>query len=292
MGSYANDILVSAEWVTDRLTAFGRDDPEYVLVEVDADTSIYDEGHVPGAITFDWQEELQDPTTFDVRSKSDFEEIVGNAGITADSMVILYGDMMNWFAAYAYWLFSYYGHNDLRILNGGRDYWQSQNGPMTTDRPTFTARSYEAAEPDLSIRLDQREVADALDTTTKIVDVRTLQEYRGEILAPPGWNEGVQRGGHIPGAINIPWSRTVRDDGRFKPADELRTLFEQEGVLETDSIVYCRIGERSALVWVVLHELLGYENVAHYYGSWVEWGNTVGAPIEQGASTDFDVTDG
>lgn len=282
MESYANEILVSADWVHDQLVAFERDDPEYMLVEVDADTDIYEDGHIPGAITFDWREELQDPTTFDVRSKSDFERIVGDAGITADSTVVLYGDMMNWFAAYAYWLFSYYGHADLRILNGGRDYWQQCEMPMTTDHPVFTARNYEATDPDLSIRMDQKEVYDTLDTETRIVDVRTPQEYRGEILAPPGWNEGVQRGGHIPGAINIPWSRTVLDDGRFKSADDLRTMFEQEGLIGTDTIVYCRIGERSALVWVVLHELLGQRDIAHYYGSWVEWGNTVGAPIKQG----------
>ncbi|WP_331236652.1 sulfurtransferase [Natronorarus salvus] len=282
MTAYASDVLVSADWVRSRLSAFRDDDPSYRLVEVDVDPRVYEDGHVPGAVTFDWKRELQDSLRFDVASRGAFERMVGDAGIATDSTVVLYGDVMNWFAAYAYWLFSYYGHTELYLLDGGRDYWVEQEGPLTDETPSFTRREYETDPPDASIRIDRPELEGALDTGTRIVDVRSPQEFRGEILAPPGWNEGVQRGGHVPGAVNVPWSRTVRPDGRFRPAEELEALFEDEGVRDEETVVYCRIGERSALVWVALHELLGYDDVRHYYGSWVEWGNTVGAPIERG----------
>ncbi|EFW90428.1 thiosulfate sulfurtransferase [Haladaptatus paucihalophilus DX253] len=283
MTSDTTDALVSVGWVVDRLDEFQRDDPSFRLLEVDIDPSNYDEAHVPGATKVDWRTELQDSTTFDVPTKGDFEALLGGHGITEDSTVVLYGDMMNWFAAYAYWLLTYYGHSDVRLLNGGRDSWLGRDAPVTDEVPEFTARSYSAAEPNADVRADQPDVLDAIPRETSLIDVRTPEEYRGEILAPPGWNEGVQRGGHIPGAVNIPWSQVVDGEGRFKSEDELRAIYEAAGIDETTEIItYCRIGERSALTWFVLHELLDFEDVRNYYGSWVEWGNTVGAPIEKG----------
>lgn len=283
MTNETTDALVSVGWVVDRLDEFRRDDPSFRLLEVDIDPSNYDEGHVPGATKVDWKTELQDSTTFDVPTKGDFEALLGGHGVTEKSTVVLYGDMMNWFAAYAYWLLTYYGHDDVRLLNGGRESWLGRDVPMTDDVPQFTEQSYDAADPDASIRADQPDVLDAIPRDASLIDVRTPEEYRGEILAPPGWNEGVQRGGHIPGAVNIPWSQVVDDEGRFRPKEDLRTIYEDGGIDGTEEVItYCRIGERSALTWFVLHELLGYDAVRNYYGSWVEWGNTVGAPIEKG----------
>lgn len=283
MTDYANDTLVSADWVAERLDVFQRDDPSLRLLEVDINPSNYNQGHVPGATKIDWKRDLQDSTTFDVPTKTDFETLFGGVGITEKSTVVVYGDMMNWFAAYAYWLLSYYNHADVRLLDGGRDFWVEHDQPLTTDVTQFTARSYATDSSDKTIRADKEEIEDAMIRGIPLVDVRTPEEYRGEILAPPGWNEGVQRGGHIPGAMNIPWSQVVNGDGCFKPATDLRELYDAVGIDgENEIITYCRIGERSALTWFVLHELLGYENVRNYYGSWVEWGNTVGAPIEKG----------
>ncbi len=283
MTNDTTDALVSVGWVVDRLDGFQRDDLSFRLLEVDIDPSNYEEGHIPGALKVDWRTQLQDSTTFDVPAADAFEELLGDFGITEDSTVVLYGDMMNWFAAHAYWLLTYYGHADVRLLNGGRDHWVRHDVPLTDELPQFTPRSYHVTEPNRSIRADQPDVMDAIERESSLVDVRTPEEYRGEILAPPGWNEGVQRGGHIPGAVNVPWSQVVDDEGRFKPEDELREIYEGAGIESPDEIItYCRIGERSALTWFVLHELLGYEAVRNYYGSWVEWGNTVGAPIEKG----------
>lgn len=276
------DVLVTADWVTERLDVFQRDDPALRLLEVDIDPSNYDEGHLPGATRIDWKTDLQDSTTFDVPKKADFETLLGKAGLTADSTVVLYGDMMNWFAAYAYWLLTYYGHDDVRFLDGGRDYWVDHNYPLTTNVPSFVPRSYTASPANEDVRADRPDVEAAMRREVPLVDVRTPEEYRGEILAPPGWNEGVQRGGHIPGAVNIPWSQVVDEHGCFKPVDELQELYAKAGIDSEEVIVYCRIGERSSLTWFVLHELLGYDDVRNYYGSWVEWGNTVGAPIERG----------
>lgn len=280
--------VVSADWVHSRLAEFSNDDPSLRLVEVDLDPTVYEDGHIPGAIGFDWQTQLRDPTTFDIPQKDGFEKLLGDAGLTADSTVVLYGDVMNWFAAYAYWLFTHYGHDDVRLLDGGRDYWIENGYPSTVTEPEFTPQTYDSDSPRESIRVDQTDVFDAIDSnSTAILDVRMPAEYRGDILAPPGWNEGVQRGGHIPGAINIPWSTAVLTDGRFKPIEELEVEYFQSEIDSEDRIiVYCRIGERSAHTWFVLHELLGYESVQHYYGSWVEWGNTVGAPIEQATTSD------
>ena len=291
MAEYDTEVLVSADWLKERLDEVKRDDPSLRVIEVDIDPSNYEDSHVPGASSFDWKRDLQDTVTFDVPTIEAFETLLGEAGVTPESTIVLYGDMMNWFAAHAYWLFTYYSHADVRLLDGGRDYWMTEKYPTTDEVPEFTARSYSvASEPDTTIRADREDVEDAMERGIPMIDVRTPEEYRGEIIAPPGWNEGVQRGGHIPGAVNIPWSKVVEADGRFKSPADLHELFTGEGIEqsggETDVITYCRIGERSALMWTVLHELLGYERVRNYYGSWVEWGNTVGAPIEGGQRAD------
>ncbi|RJT00758.1 sulfurtransferase [Halococcus sp. IIIV-5B] len=283
MSDSTTGALVSAEWVAERLDAFGRDDPSLRLLEVDIEPENYDAGHVPGATKLDWKRDLQDATTFDVPTRTAFERLLGDVGITADSTVVVYGDMMNWFAAYAYWLLTYYGHDDVRLLDGGRDVWTAHDRPTTTETPRFTSRSYAVDSLDGTVRADRPDVEDAMRRGVPLVDVRTPEEYRGEILAPPGWNEGVQRGGHIPGAVNVPWSQVVDDEGRFKPREELAAIYREAGLdPETEVITYCRIGERSALTWFVLSELLGYADVRNYYGSWVEWGNSVGASIEKG----------
>lgn len=282
MATYANDILVSPDWVENRLDEIQREDPALRLFEVSVDTDVYTDGHIPGAVNLDWNAELQDPETFDVPTQDDFESLLGSYGVTPDTTVVLYGDMMNWFAAYAYWLLKYYGHDDIRLIDGGRNYWTSQSLPLSTQSQSVSERPYTVTAVNDSIRVNREYVREALDREASIVDVRSPEEFRGEVLAPPGWNEGVQRGGHIPGAVNIPWSQAVASDGRFKSPAELEDVYEPITETGAETIVYCRIGERSALAWVVLHELLGVERVRHYYGSWVEWGNTVGAPIERG----------
>ncbi|MFC7132447.1 MULTISPECIES: sulfurtransferase [Salinibaculum] len=277
------DALVSPEWVDERLEAFGRDDPEYRLVEVDAYPETYRDAHVPGAVTLEWQEHLRDATVFDVPSESRFERLLGTRGITDETTVVFYGDTQNWFAAYAYWLLRYYGHRDVRLLDGGRDIWLASGRETTDVVPSYAERSYRIGGVEDSIRIDREGVRAAMEGDEHLVDVRAPAEFRGEILSPPGWNESVQRGGHIPGAINVPWSRVVQPTGRFKPAAEMRAVFAEAGLdTDDDIVVYCRIGERSALTWVALHELLDFDAVRHYYGSWVEWGNTVGAPVANG----------
>lgn len=282
MAAYANDILVSSEWVSNRLDDIRDDDPALQLFEVSVDTEVYADGHIPGAVNLDWNAELQDPETFDVPTKAEFESLLESYGVTPETTVLLYGDMMNWFAAYAYWLLKYYGHDDVRLVDGGRDYWTNKSRQVSTEQPCVSERTYTVTGVNDEIRVDREVVQDAIDSGVSIVDVRSPEEYRGEVLAPPGWNEGVQRGGHIPGAINIPWSRAVSADGRFKSPSELQDVYEPVTDSDEEAIVYCRIGERSALAWVALHELLGLDQVQHYYGSWVEWGNTVGAPIQRG----------
>jgi thiosulfate/3-mercaptopyruvate sulfurtransferase len=278
--------LVAADWVADNLDRFRSDDPAYRLVEVNIERAQYETAHIPGAVGFDWRADLQDTATFDVVAAPDLEQLLGTHGITPETTVVLYGDFYNWFAAHAYWLLRYYGHDSLRLLDGGRKYWLDEAYPTTTDTPAFETTDYSAATPDQSIRADREHVEQAIEAGTPIVDVRAPPEYRGEIVAPPGWNEGVQRGGHVPGAENRPWSRAVRADGRLKPRDALEALYgDLRGADET--VIYCRIGERSAFTWFVLSELLGFEGVRHYYGSWVEWGNTVGLPVERPAETDL-----
>ncbi|MFB6091478.1 MAG: sulfurtransferase [Haloquadratum sp.] len=280
---YAKDVLVSADWVEARLDEFQSDDPAYRLVEVDVDTEAYDESHAPGAIGFNWETQLQDQTTRDILDKGEFEDLLGSHGIAEDSTVVLYGDNSNWFAAYTYWQFKYYGHDDVRLLNGGRDYWIDNDYPVTDEVPEFSAVEYTAEGPFESIRAYRDDVEHAVDEGLPLVDVRSPEEFRGDILAPPGLQETAQRGGHIPGAKNISWAATVDDDGTFKSADELRELYADEDIDGSETTVaYCRIGERSSIAWFALSELLGYDDVVNYDGSWTEWGNLVGAPIETG----------
>jgi thiosulfate/3-mercaptopyruvate sulfurtransferase len=282
-GDYAKDVLVSADWVEEHIKEFGGDDPDYRLVEVDVDTEAYDESHAPGAIGLNWETDLQDQTRRDVLTKEAFAEVMGEHGIADDSTVVLYGDNSNWFAAYTYWQFKYYGHRDVRLMNGGRDYWLENDYPTTTDVPDFPTQDYEARGPFEGIRAYRGQVETAMERGVPLVDVRSPEEFSGEILAPPGLQETAQRGGHIPGAENISWAATVNDDGTFKSAEELRELYEGQGVTDDQEVVaYCRIGERSSVAWFALHELLGYENVVNYDGSWTEWGNLVNAPIETG----------
>ena len=281
--AYANDVLVTADWVEERLDEFGSDDPGHRLVEVDVDTEAYDEGHAPGAIGFNWESQLQSQTVRDVLSKSEFEALLGSHGVTEDSTVVLYGDNSNWFAAYAYWQFKYYGHDDVRLLDGGREHWVEHDYPLTTQVPDYPAVEYEASAPREGIRAYRDDVENAIDKGIPLVDVRSPEEFRGEILAPPGLQETAQRGGHIPGAKNISWAAVTNEDGTFKTPDELRELYAAEGIDgEGTTVAYCRIGERSSVAWFALHELLGYEDTVNYDGSWTEWGNLVGAPIETG----------
>jgi thiosulfate/3-mercaptopyruvate sulfurtransferase len=287
MTDYAKDVLVSADWVEDRLEEFQSDDPDLRLVEVDVDTEAYDEGHAPGAIGFNWETQLQDQTERDILSKEDFADLLGSHGIANDSTVVLYGDNSNWFAAYTYWQFKYYGHDDVRLMDGGRDYWVENDYPLTDEAPDFPAQDYTAKGPYETIRAYRDDVENAIERGIPLVDVRSPEEFKGEILAPPGLQETAQRGGHIPGAKNISWAATVNDDGTFKSREELEELYSTEGIDDSQSVVaYCRIGERSSIAWFALHELLGYENTTNYDGSWTEWGNLVGAPIETGEADD------
>jgi thiosulfate/3-mercaptopyruvate sulfurtransferase len=280
---YANDVLVSADWVRDHRDEFQRDSPEYRLVEVDVDTEAYDESHAPGAICFNWETQLQNQTRRDILTKADFAELLGSHGISEDSIVVLYGDNSNWFAAYAYWQFKYYGHDDMRLLDGGRDYWLNNDYPTTTEEPDFPKVEYTASGPRESIRAYREDVENAIERDLPLVDVRSPEEFSGEILAPPGLQETAQRGGHVPGAKNISWAAVTNDDGTFKSQEELKALYANEGIDGDSTIVaYCRIGERSSVAWFALHELLDYEDAINYDGSWTEWGNLVSVPIETG----------
>ena len=277
--------LVSAEWVANNLERFSEREPEYRLVEVDSRPGLYDEAHIPGAVALDWRGELQDSKTFDVVSRERLGRLLGERGITPETTIVLYGDFYNWFAAHAYWLLRYYRHGSLCLLDGGRAYWRKQSFPMTDKKPDHPATTYEVPAPDESMRADRDAVGAAIDGPERLVDVRAPPEYRGEVLAPPGWNEGVQRGGHIPGAENVPCRCATRGDRRFKSRARLENVYEE--YLEDAVILYCRVGERAALTWFVLHELLGHEDVRYYYGSWIEWGNTVGLPVAQPSQADL-----
>ena len=281
MADYASEVLVSTDWVAEHL-----DDDSIRIVEVDENPALYAEAHIPGAIGFDWQEDLQDPVKRDFLDAKAFGELMGSRGISNDHTVVLYGDRNNWFAAYTYWYFRYYGHDKVKLINGPREKWIDEGRETTTDVPQHEAATFETSEGDESIRAMRDDVRSALDSDTNLVDVRSPQEYSGELIAMAGYeNEGAQRGGHIPGAASVPWAQAVQEDGTFKPAEELRELYTSKGVLEEGKpvIAYCRIGERSAHTWFVLHELLGEDDVRNYDGSWTEWGNMVAVPIEKGA---------
>ena len=275
------EVVVDTKWVEDHIQ-----DPNVRLAEVDYDPkSNYMLGHVPGAVLFDWRQDINDPITRNVLGKQECQNLLQNAGINDDTTLVLYGDFNNWFAAFAFWVFKYYGYQDLRLLNGGRKKWLEEDRPLTKDIPSYPAGNFKASEPDRNIRVFLNDVKEALDKADKaLVDVRSPKEFTGEILAPPEYpTEHAQRGGHIPGAANIPWGQAVNDsDGTFKSVDELKKLYESKGITSDKEIIaYCRIGERSSHTWFVLKYLLGYSNVKNYDGSWTEWGNMIANEIEK-----------
>jgi len=279
MADYAKDVLVETDWVAEHL-----DDDDIRMVEVDENPALYAEGHISGAIGFDWKQDLQDQVKRDFLSAEDFGRLMGGRGISNDHTVVLYGDRNNWFAAYTYWYFRYYGHDKVKLINGPREKWISEGRETSTEVPFYPEVEFRASEGDPAIRAKRDEVLKALDGAIRLVDVRSPQEYSGELIAMAGYEqEGAQRPGHIPGAASVPWAQAVNEDGTFKSADELRKLYEEKGVVSDGDpvIAYCRIGERSAHTWFVLHELLGLEEVKNYDGSWTEWGNLVNVPIEK-----------
>jgi thiosulfate/3-mercaptopyruvate sulfurtransferase len=279
MSDYAKDVLVDTQWVENHL----RDD-SVRIVEVDENPGLYAEAHIPGAIGFDWKKDLQDQVERDFLGPAEFGELLGSRGISNDHMIVLYGDRNNWFAAYTYWYLKYYGHDNAKLVNGPREKWIAEGRPTSSEVPTYEPQQFRAAESNAAIRAFRNEVLDALGSSTKLVDVRSPQEYSGELIAMAGYEqEGAQRAGHIPGAASVPWAQAVQEDGTFKSAAELRELYTSKGVIEGSDpvIAYCRIGERSAHTWFVLHELLGLDDVKNYDGSWTEWGNLVAVPIEK-----------
>jgi thiosulfate/3-mercaptopyruvate sulfurtransferase len=272
------ETLVSTDWVVQHLN-----DPKVRVVEVDVDTASYDQGHVPGAVGWNWTTELCDTLVRDIIPKAKLEELLGNSGIDNSTTIVLYGDNNNWFAAWAFWQLKVYGHEDVRLMNGGRKKWLAEGRPLSTEPPAHRPAKYTAKAPDMSIRAFLPEVQQAMkQKSAALVDVRSPQEFTGEILAPPGLPETCQRGGHIPGAVSMPWAKACNEDGTFKSHGELSALYGGAGVKpDRPVIAYCRIGERSSHTWYVLKYLLGYRDVKNYDGSWTEWGNLVGAPVEK-----------
>ncbi len=284
---YVNaDLLVSTQWVANHL-----DESDIRIVESDEDVLLYDIGHIPGAVKIDWHEDLQDPTVRDFIDTSAFASLLGRFGINNETTLIFYGDKNNWWAAYAYWFFAYMGHTNMKIMDGGRKKWEVEGRPLTRDVPQYQQTSYKPQPMRRELRAYRNDVLDhigyrnleKINDGKPLVDVRSPGEYSGELLHMPDYpQEGALRGGHIPGAKNIPWGRAVDVDGTFKSGDELRELYASQDVTsDKDIVTYCRIGERSAHTWFVLHELLGYPSVKNYDGSWTEWGNVIGVPIER-----------
>jgi len=280
MANYAfPDTVVSTDWVAQH-----HNDPDVVVVEVDVDAKAYDEGHIPGAIGWNWQTQLCDTVQRDIIGKDDLQKLLSQSGISNNSTVVLYGDNNNWFAAWAFWQLKMYGHEKLRIMDGGRKKWLAEGRELEESTPAVGSATYNTDGVDNSQRIKLNDLMNIFQQhNTAMVDVRSADEFTGKILAPPGLPETCQRGGHIPGARNIGWAMACNEDGTFKSYDELKALYEGKGVTSDKNVVtYCRIGERSSLTWFVLKYLLGYENVRNYDGSWTEWGNLVGAPIERG----------
>jgi len=271
-------VLVTTDWVSGHATDAG-----VRVVEVDVDTTAYDQGHVPGAVGWNWTTDLCDTVVRDIVPMKKLEDLLGKSGIDNKTAIVLYGDNNNWFAAWAFWQLKMYGHSDVRIMDGGRKKWIAEGRELKTDKPKVEAKTYKASGPDSSLRALLPEVQQAVAAKkASLVDVRSPQEFTGEILAPPGLPETCQRGGHIPGAKSIPWGKNCNDDGTFKSSEELKALYAAQGVAaDRPVIAYCRIGERSSLTWFVLKHLLGFSNVKNYDGSWTEWGNLVGAQVEK-----------
>ncbi len=278
MAAALPNVLVTTDWVAQHATDAG-----VRVVEVDVDTTAYDQGHVPGAAVWNWTTELCDTVVRDIVPEQKLEALLGKTGIDNNSAIVLYGDNNNWFAAWAFWQLKIYGHQDVRIMDGGRKKWLAEGRDLSTTPGTFVVTTYKVGAPDLSLRAFLPEVQQAVaGKQAALVDVRSPQEFSGEILAPPGLPETCQRGGHIPGAKSIPWGRNCNEDGTFKSFDELKALYAAQGISGNQRVIaYCRIGERSSLTWFAMKYLLGFQNVKNYDGSWTEWGNLVGAPVEK-----------
>ena len=277
------EVLVSTEWVAQNLNS-----PGIRLVEVDVDTTAYAQGHIPGAVGWNWQTQLQDNIRRDLVDQATLEKLLGDCGISNDTTIVLYGDNNNWFAAYAFWQLKYNGHDDVRLINGGRKKWLEEKRPSTTDPANVMPATYRVSATDESIRARRDEIFTVLDGKKRgqLVDVRSVDEFTGKILAPPGLSETAQRAGHIPGAANIPWAQAANEDGTFKSFEALASLYQSKGITGTDEVIaYCRIGERSSHTWFVLKYLLGYSDARNYDGSWTEWGNLIGAPVVNPTAT-------
>jgi thiosulfate/3-mercaptopyruvate sulfurtransferase len=271
------EVLVTTEWVAQNLNA-----PNTRLVEVDVDTTAYDQGHIPGAVGWNWQTQLQDNVRRDLIEKSALEKLLSESGISNDTTILLYGDNNNWFAAYAFWQLKYYGHQNVKLINGGRKKWIEEKRSLTKDRANVSPANYRVTATDESLRAFRDDVLAVVQGKKRgqLVDVRSVDEFTGKIIAPPGMTETAQRAGHIPNAANIPWAQAANEDGTFKSAEALSALYQNKGVTGSDEVIaYCRIGERSSHTWFVLKYLLGYNNVRNYDGSWTEWGNLIGSPI-------------